>query len=230
MHRDDDDAHIRRLLDQRAQRADVPPAMSPYHDSEYSDSPSLYSHLSPQHGQATAESPAIHFTHNRPRPSYDDFSTSHLSSTERFADPSASLLDLTADDDTSVRLSQYSDGFEDAPPDSTDDDSTSRLSVYGPRMRVHSRAPWEVDDTNDAGEVEADGLSIFGGKHPGLAVMRGLGFGSHKSSTHKTGDTDSILSPVKSKTSSETTVSSYHGGQFHAVQCVTTSYQSDFRS
>ena len=107
----------------------------------------------------------------------------------------------------------------------------------GPKMRVHSRAPWEEeDDDNDDGtgepnfdsdsDGEAETLSVFGGNSGGkksggrsAAVMRGLGFGGRTVAPRPS--FDSII-PNKVKRSFETTSSGHANGNppKGAIQCV----------
>lgn len=161
-----DGDHLRRLLDQRAARADLHgrfPSLS-----EFSDSPSIYSHayFSPRPGQradlhASGSASFHHSTHVAlpPEP------RSPMSDRERLDIPGASSLDL--DDDprnsfmTAASLDEEveSDGTADAADEDTD---VHRVSAYGPKMTVHSRAPWELEDDAVEEVEEPDSAGIRG--------------------------------------------------------------------
>ncbi|TDL28588.1 hypothetical protein BD410DRAFT_893572 [Rickenella mellea] len=231
-----DDDHLRRLLDQRSQRADVPSPL--YHFpsvSERSDSPSLYSHFSPaQHGYASpiALTPASHFP---PHPSLADCSgdsASFQSSRDRLAaDPDSSTVDFDDDSasESDSRFIAYGDpeSFEDADHDD-DDEFQPRMSLLGPKVRVHSRAPWETGDDDIAEEEqeedESDGLSVFGG---GKRRIRGFGFGlssnpkpNTATSSRPSIDSSTSKSTAKSKKSSETTSSNNGSSSFTALHAL----------
>ncbi|OCH96209.1 hypothetical protein OBBRIDRAFT_862388 [Obba rivulosa] len=156
MHAQDD--HLRHLLDQRAARADLHgrfPSLS-----EFSDSPSVYSHphFSPRpldRAELDANTTSFHFTvpqHNRRAPPSEP--RSPMSDRERLNYPDASSLDL--DDDP--RASQaYESPVEDEELSQVDDEEElPRVSMYGPKMRFHSPAPWETgeDDTDSPSDIE----------------------------------------------------------------------------
>lgn len=155
--------HLRRLLDQRAARAGHGrfPSLS-----EFSDSPSIYSHaqFSPRpvdRSERDATGNAFHYTVFHPAEP-----RTPMSDRQRLNIPEASSLDL--DDDT-----RSSDSFTTHNEDDEDDSATEeaggddpeahRVSAYGPKMTVHSRAPWETgeDDTNDTEEQAASKRRAF---------------------------------------------------------------------
>ncbi|KAH9944119.1 uncharacterized protein BXZ73DRAFT_87076 [Epithele typhae] len=140
-----DDDHLRHLLDQRAARADLHgrfPSLS-----EFSDSPSVYSH--PHFSPRPPDRPFLHghpSTFRFPQgysPSLDDREPrSPITDRERLNIPNASSLDLEDD----PRSSSEYQSFRDDEPDSPDEfDEPPQVSMYGPKMRFHSPAPWEED-------------------------------------------------------------------------------------
>ncbi|TCD69960.1 hypothetical protein EIP91_005549 [Steccherinum ochraceum] len=155
-HHNDD--HLRYLLDQRAARADLH-ARFPS-QSDISDSPSLYSHgpFSPHpHDTHNTPSTSFHYTlsvHDNPDPQDPP-----VSDRERLNYPDASTLDLESEprssyDQQSIRTSSqgFHDSGSDDDPDGDDADRTEeehRVSTYGPKMTVHSRAPWELGEEDE---------------------------------------------------------------------------------
>ncbi|TBU46086.1 hypothetical protein BD309DRAFT_1017324 [Dichomitus squalens] len=150
------DGHLKHLLDQRAARADLHgrfPSLS-----EFSDSPSLYSH--PQFSPRTPDRsvldghpnsfrfPQSPRTYVPPLPE----PRSPITDRERLNFPNASSLDLEDDPRSSSELNSTQDDDEfDTPAEPADDEP--RISMYGPKMRFHSPAPWEEDDDLDAKSV-----------------------------------------------------------------------------
>ncbi|KAH8120215.1 hypothetical protein DFH11DRAFT_1539408 [Phellopilus nigrolimitatus] len=177
-----DNHHVRALLDQRAQRADIPQPHTRFSTfSDRSDSPSLYSHFDTTY-RNTPTTPAPRFSHFNDSDAYDDHHAAYppQSHAERLVDPHASTLDLSEVNyiESASRIADLEDDESNLNP-ADDEDPEMRMSMLGPKMRVHSRAPWEEDDgspsDSDSGN---DNLSVFGGKKPSRAVMRGLGFRS----------------------------------------------------
>ena len=129
--------HLRGLLDQRSTRADIRGRFSAI--SEYSDTPSVYSRpfFSPR---SSSDNGGEHQNSSSP----DSAIQSHP---DRIDDYTSSMLDLDYLDGDSRSLApslekiNIDDTYEDG-----DDDSATRLSYFGPKMRFHSRAPWELDD------------------------------------------------------------------------------------
>lgn len=151
------DDHLRHLLDQRAARADLHgrfPSLT-----EFEDSPSVYSHpqFSPRppdrsifndhpHSFRFPQSPKAY------APSLAE-PRSPITDRERLNFPNASSLDLDDDPRSSSELNSIRDGEDnDSPPD--EEEEESRISVYGPKMRFHSPAPWEEDEADSKSVVE----------------------------------------------------------------------------
>lgn len=144
------DDHLKELLGQRAARADLHaryPSLS-----EFSDSPSVYSHshFSPRppdrpfldshpHSFRSPHSPKVY------SPSLSDSPRSPISDRERLNIPNASSLDLEDDPRSSSELNSLRDDDGDSPPE-TEEAEIPRISMYGPKMRFHSPAPWEEDE------------------------------------------------------------------------------------
>lgn len=217
-----DDSYVRTLLDQRAQRADIPPHPRFSTFSDRSDSPSLYSHFSNNYRNTPATA-AARFPRLGDNDFYENSPTFPLSPKERLADPNASSLDLSEDtySETSSRIAdleddeQHSNHEEDSEPE-------TRLSLMGPKMRVHSRAPWEEDESNSVSGSEQDdsgidGMSIFGGRKSSLAVMRGLGFRSKSPAPRPSFESGATS---RDKRSFETTSSSANNNPQSALQSV----------
>ncbi|KAG6336132.1 hypothetical protein ID866_2970 [Astraeus odoratus] len=83
-------------------------------------------------------------------------------------------------DDDAVSASVSLDSSNETETETGDDDSTCRISLQGPKIRFHSRAPWETDDI-----CEGDGPdrpTIFGAKLKSKAsrpdIVRTLGLGT----------------------------------------------------
>lgn len=143
-----DGDHLRNLLDQRAARAGFHgrfPSLS-----EVSDSPSIYSHaFSPRPGDRVAPSGSYHSQyHAQPRQAFEPMSP--MSDRQRLAIPGTSSLDLDEDPRNSVISEMADDDLseDDTATEETAEEETEvhRVSTYGPKMTVHSRAPWEVED------------------------------------------------------------------------------------
>ena len=137
---------------------------------------------------------------------------------DRLDDPNASTLDLSEDNQSE---GSHATNLDDDGHLITDDaDSENRMSLLGPKMRVHSRAPWETgedeDGDSDNDDSGIDSLSIFGGKKSGRSMIRGLGFGASKATTQR----PSLESASKGKHSFDTASSSMGSGSHSALQCV----------
>ncbi|KAI8980701.1 hypothetical protein BD414DRAFT_104046 [Trametes punicea] len=180
------DDHVRLLLDQRAARADIHARFPSL--SEFSDSPSVYSH--PHFSPRPTDRPildgsvqAFRFPQspkfNSPSPSE---SRSPISDRERLNIPTASSLDLEDDPRSSAEFSSIHDGGGDSSPEEEADvdEELPRISMYGPKMRFHSPAPWEeegeeelaresIDDSSKRSKKKADS-----GKK-GWSLSRGTG-------------------------------------------------------
>lgn len=182
-HRGADDDRVRTLLDRRTQRADIPSPHTHYSIfSDRSDSPSLYSHFDTSYRNSPATPiPQVPLFHDPNAFNDRHVSYSPHSPPQRFADIAVSSTDLSEDldaySDSGPSISHSLEEDTNLNPDS-DEESETRLSLMGPQMRVHSRAPWEEDeiDLSDY-DVENGGSDTLGGKKTGRNVMRGLGFG-----------------------------------------------------
>ena len=155
------DDHLKHLLDQRAARADLHGRFPSV--SEFSDSPSLYSHpqFSPRpperslleghpHSFRFPQSPRS-YAPPLPEP------RSPITDRERLNIPTASSLDLEDDPRSSSELNSTRDDEEsDSPLEDAEDEP--RISMYGPKMRFHSPAPWEEDDLDSKSVVEEHSL------------------------------------------------------------------------
>ena len=125
--------HLRRLIDQRAARANLP-GPSP----QFADTPSVYS-----------PSIAVFSPYVPSDPSSSRYKPSDVSHPSL---PVSSMLDLDDDSRTSTYSSvpdHSSDSLHGVETDDEvddDDDFSNRMSMLGPKMRFHSRAPWETGD------------------------------------------------------------------------------------
>ena len=215
---DGDGDHVRALLDHRAQRADIPPPHTRYSAfSDRSDSPSLYSN----YVRNTPVTPTSRYplVDQRGPCASENYPVSPISPRDRLTDPNASTLDLS--EDTQFEVRSHVTNLEDDNTTTIDDtDSETRISLLGPRVRVHSRAPWETgeDDNQDSDNDDGgtDGSSIFGGKKNGRSMIRGLGFGSNKAPGPRP-SLDSCT-PSRGKRSFETTSSSMGSNSHNALQ------------
>ncbi|KAH9082140.1 hypothetical protein EDB83DRAFT_2336709 [Lactarius deliciosus] len=151
----DDD--LRRLLDQRAARGDAHHTRFPSL-SEFSDSPSIYSHA--------------HFS---PRPPHHDSSSPQFdfSIPSQYARPSLDATGPFSASPTMDTRTERSHSPESIP--SEDEDPDSRMSFLGPTMRFHSPAPWETEESiREEGEQEDDARSVLSKR--GRSKTRGEGF------------------------------------------------------
>ncbi|KAI9445259.1 hypothetical protein H4582DRAFT_1807030 [Lactarius indigo] len=165
------DDNLRRLLDQRAARGDAHHHTRFPSLSEFSDSPSIYSHahFSPRPPHLDSNSPQFDFSipSQYARPSLDAVRPSTASPTGRHD------LDAYGTDPTMDARTERSHSPESIP--SEDEDPDPRMSFLGPTMRFHSPAPWETDDAiKEEGEQEDDVHSILSKR--GRSKTRGEGF------------------------------------------------------
>lgn len=178
-----DEQHVRALLEQRAQRADVVPHHTRYSAfSDRSDSPSLYSHFDSTYRSTAAApaTPAPRFPFHD-RDTYDDHHAQYTPRTPHTDLPTHIPLSPRSPPEAiqAVRAEFAEDDMNESSLDlEDDDDEETRMSLLGPKISVHSRAPWEEDgeamsDSEDTGGN--DNLSVFGAKKSGI---RALGFGS----------------------------------------------------
>ncbi|KAJ3987729.1 hypothetical protein F5890DRAFT_718550 [Lentinula detonsa] len=204
---DPHDAHLRRLLDQRATRADLHSRVPSL--SEFSDTPSLYSHayFSPQ--------PA-HFNGSLDEMS-SNFASPIRSDRDRFNDLAVSMLDM----DDEPRSSYSSNEYDDIDADQStieqhqeEDDAEAaspHMDMFGPKMRVHSKAPWELDESftqqDEDSEDDMDGHSVMSSLNRNKGgPARHFRFGGSKAGNDGR-SRDSSGSRRKAKKSFETTSS-----------------------
>lgn len=128
------DDYVRQVLDERAVR---PNFHAHFSASDLSDTPSEYSRslFSPERGHSgePASPTSAHYL-----ASHGHIPLSSNADRERLNDPSCSSLDFDDASDVSSRSSLC---------DEEEDSDQPCVSLLGPKMRFHSRAPWEMDDT-----------------------------------------------------------------------------------
>ncbi|KAI9060615.1 hypothetical protein FKP32DRAFT_1613594 [Trametes sanguinea] len=160
------DDHLRHLLDQRAARADLHgrfPSLS-----EFSDSPSVYSHphFSPRPGDRPSLDGSVQAFRFPQSPQLNSPSSlaeprSPISDRERLNIPTASSLDLEDDPRSSSEYDSLHDhggdgGEDDSSPEEDADEEIPRISMYGPKMRFHSPAPWEEEGEEEVARASID--------------------------------------------------------------------------
>lgn len=159
--------NLRRLLDQRAARVDV------YHTrfpslTEFSDSPSIYSHphFSPRPPHLDSSPPQFDFAipPQYARPSFDAVRSLASSTTDTHG------LDTDSIGPTSDRHPERTPS-----PHPEDEEPEPRMSFLGPTMRFHSPAPWETEDTIKEGAEQDDDARSFVTKR-NRSKTRGDGF------------------------------------------------------
>jgi hypothetical protein len=192
--------HLRRLLDQRAARADLP-GPSP----QFADTPSLYSPTSSVFSPySQGYTPNSRYTLSR-----------HMNAT----DSASSMLDLDDDSRPSSFATAHHDlheNFEDSEDDDEEEEEEEfnpRMSLLGPKMRFHSRAPWEtggemLEEEEEPGNspVHDGAASTFEfatGRVPNIEGIKKFRFGSSKPS-RPSEDSESSRSQDKYKRSFET--------------------------
>lgn len=211
--------HLRNLIDQRSARTES----SRYTTvSEYSvkDTPSIYSTntFAPQYqDDYDGEYTSIKLkTRLRRERNYAE-PLSPMSDRERLQNPAASSLDLEDDYRSSYTPSDsYGDDQDKSQLSIQDDDS--RMSMLGPKMRIHGRAPWEMgEETLDEGdESDSSGNSrIFTKKGSKGKASKGFGMGASnpRPSLPSRPSFDSALSGPRSKGSFETISSNVSNSQ-----------------
>jgi hypothetical protein len=167
------DDHLRHLLDQRSARADINGRFSSV--SEYSDTPSVYSHRFspiPQDKGYGDNVKDINFDISHPQ-LVNSEPRSPMSDREMLNDPSASSLDLDDDYRSSYASSNTYDEDNENTLNAADVEEDPRMSMLGPKMRIHGRAPWEMgEDTLEEGD-ESDSS----GKSRAFSTKRAQGKG-----------------------------------------------------
>ncbi|KAI5123559.1 hypothetical protein M0805_003378 [Coniferiporia weirii] len=227
-----DDEHVRALLDQRAQRADVPLPHTRFSTfSDRSDSPSLYSHFDNNY-RNTPATPAPRFLHSHshdPANNDDHYARyPQLSPPEHIPDNTASTLDLSehvsseSGEHISDLDSENTNMNLDLDDNDEDGDPGMRMSLLGPKMRVHSRAPWEEDEDSLSGSDLDDGgndkHSIFGDRKSSRPVIRGFGFGSKSPVPRPSFDSSTVSKGKHSiETVSGVSPSGTSGSAIHAL-------------
>lgn len=127
------DDYVSQLLDQRTARADFHARFSA---SDLSDTPSVCSRslFSPHFSERGSSGEPASPTSAHYLASHGHVPLSSNADRERLNDPSCSSLDF----DDASDVSSHS---------SLRDEQEDSVSLLGPKMRFHSRAPWEMDDT-----------------------------------------------------------------------------------
>ncbi|KAJ7783635.1 hypothetical protein DFH07DRAFT_764112 [Mycena maculata] len=195
-HYDPNDSHLRQLLDQRSARTAVA--------LDY-DSPSVYS--------SPFFSPRPNEFDTRSLNSYRAPQSPHtpLEARSRLNELAESMLDL---DDESREASDSDDDAPDTIDAEHEEDPNSRMSLLGPKMRFHGKAPWETEADTLEEEDEPDpdrGRDGF---------RKGLGFrSSSRGTTASRRPSGESGRSAKPKRSFETTSSApyAHGGALHAL-------------
>ena len=163
--------NLHRLLDHqhRAARADIRHHTRFPSLTEFSDSPSIYSHphFSPRPPHLDSSPPQFDFAipPQHARPSFDAV-MSLASSTSNTHDLDTDCSSPTTD----IRLERS------PTPESIDpEDEEPRMSFLGPTMRFHSPAPWETEDCFKEGSEQEDDARSFVTKRS-RSKTRGEGF------------------------------------------------------
>lgn len=120
--------------------------------SEFSDSPSVYSHayFSPDNRDIEPNTSLYRYdpdSSSQRRPS--------ISNSDYLDDHATSSLDLDDEDVAGISV-HTADTTDDTENDDEDDDASHRISVQGPKIRFHSRAPWETGGEDPIDENDSD--------------------------------------------------------------------------
>ena len=204
--------HLRSLLDQRSTRAGSFSAIS-----EDSDTPSVYRRpfLSPK----SSDNSQYH-----PSPIFDI--EPHLDNLDRPSNYTPSILDLDdLDDDQRSSIAPSEEiNIDDTSYEDEDDNFAGRMSYLGPKMRVHSRAPWELEDDIHEEDAETEEghrsfQSIFPFRGNGAKSVTSSSSSPRPSYTTSRRSGESSRSQVTPKHSFETINSqlSYQPGTFQSV-------------
>ena len=157
----------RRLLDQRAARAGIHHHARFPSLTEFSDSPSIYSHahFSPRSPHRDSISPQYDFSAS------PQYARSSLEAVRSFT---ASPTSTNSADPTLGARQVRGHSPESVP--SEDEEPDPRMSFLGPTMRFHSPAPWETEDAvkEEGGDQEDDARSLLSKR--GRSKTRGEGF------------------------------------------------------
>jgi len=192
--------NLHRLLDQRAGRADIQHTRFPSL-TEFSDSPSIYSHphFSPRTPHPDYSSPPSQFDFAIP-PQYARPAFNAMRSLASSTATDTHALDAPISD---IRLERRA-SLESIQPE--EEELESRISFLGPRMRVHTLAPWETEDNITEGvEQEDDARSPITKR--GKSKTRGDGFIKGFSKTPSAKATSTARPSIESTVSSRDKVS-----------------------
>lgn len=128
--------------------------------SEFSDTPSVYSHAYFSPDSRDIEPNIGSFRYDADSSSQRRPSISH---SEYLDEHAASSLDL--DEDLAGVSLNTADTNDDTENDDEDNDSSHRISVQGPKIRFHSRAPWETgEDAIDENDSDHSAMSTAFGR------------------------------------------------------------------
>jgi hypothetical protein len=236
--------HLRRLLDLRAARADLHGRIPSI--SEFTDTPSIYSNafFSPR----PLDKPDVEADNSLYEPSCRASIASRSpepispsSNHEFLGNRAASILELDEDSPSSFppAVHPYCDEensrIDEEEEVDGDEDPDTHMSLLGPKMRFHSRAPWETgedalreEDEPEEGVPSNRGRGMFS---KGEGIIKGFGLASsgRRSSSAGRRSGESARSQGMSKSSYETTLpqpSSPRG----ALQCVMHTNSTPFGS
>jgi hypothetical protein len=163
--------NFRRLLDQRAARADIHhPRFSSL--TEFSDSPSIYSHphFSPRPPHLDSSPPQFDFVIP---PQYAQSPIDVLRTL-----PNSTTTDTHRQDSDSASSATDNRPERSPSPESItpeDEEQEPRMSFLGPTMRFHSPAPWETEDNVKEDVEQEDDARSFVTKRS-RSKTRGDGF------------------------------------------------------
>ncbi|KAF8213191.1 hypothetical protein K438DRAFT_1956600 [Mycena galopus ATCC 62051] len=186
-----DEEHVRQLLDQRSNAVREAMQLNDY------DSPSVYSSpfFSPRPSDISDTRSLLSY---RPPPS----PPAPVEPRTRLNELAHSMLDLDDHDEP-----DHHDPIQEPVDADQDDHDDSRLSLLGPKMRFHGKAPWEMDaDTLDEEDDESDDRSTRGrdGIRKGLASFRSSSRSTTASATRPSGESSRSSNQPKPKRSFET--------------------------
>ncbi|KAH9486615.1 hypothetical protein JR316_0000680 [Psilocybe cubensis] len=215
--------HLRDLLDQRSARADIQGRFSSA-DSEYTDTPSVYSrtNFSPRvldHGGQDLYRDQC----DGPEPISPYLSRSKGAHNRVQGQPT-SMLGLVEDSRFSSALSGKNDDEQPYAGEEDEVETDTRMSYLGPKMRFHSRAPWEMEGDTLEEEDDLDQPSRHFQQGHLFGRSSGSKFDSSRSSSPRPSfnsrpSGESLYSQIPPKRSFETINSqmSYPRGALYAL-------------
>ncbi|KIY66177.1 hypothetical protein CYLTODRAFT_491699 [Cylindrobasidium torrendii FP15055 ss-10] len=155
---DSHDDHVRMLLDQRATRADLHSRMPSFSEYSDTDTPSMYSKafFSPRPSEDTASFSSPTTYRDRNRMNELAVSMLDLEGDDDEADPRASFLSSSTYAEDILGDYAMSDDEQAEEPS-----PIPRMSMLGPKMRYHSKAPWEMDERPLTEEPEQHPASAY---------------------------------------------------------------------